>query len=118
MKPEKILFDVIPETPIVVLDEDYDEKNLAKHKARKTRIKLIPLEEETAENTANEQQTKDELLKRPKKYNGKRSKRDLVSAFGQDHVLTKRNPFIRQSTQFSSSVFTDAQLPRHYIYVK
>lgn len=103
-KSEKIYFDFVPETPIIVPDDG--------EKRKKPLIKLVPLSEELKDTDDEDVPSKDDLLKRPKKYHH-RVRRDT----GDDkHVLRKRNPYFRHAPHSSNDVQPTPQT--HYIYLK
>ncbi|KAM7360874.1 hadley [Cochliomyia hominivorax] len=103
-KPEKILFDIIPDKPLIVPED--------MHKHRKSHMKLVPLIEGfEVKDTDNEETTsKAELQKRPKKFH-RRIRRDA------SHVLHKRNPYFRHVPKVATG---DVQVQGQvqYVYVK
>ncbi|XP_058983053.1 uncharacterized protein LOC131804330 [Musca domestica] len=112
VESEKIYFDFLPETPLLIEDENGNVRS------RKTQFKLLPASQEVKDGDENSA-TKDKLLKRPKKYH-RRIRRDLAAAraSADDHVVrSKRNPFFRhQAPQNNADV--QQQVQTHYVYVK
>lgn len=105
-KPETLLFDIIPETPIIV-PEDME-------KTKTSYLKLEPLVKDSAELDITEDEgnaiKKQELQKRPKKYH----QRVRRNANG-DHLVRKRNPYFRHVPKIAADTPTQ-QI--QYIYVK
>lgn len=112
VESEKIYFDFLPETPLLIEDENGNVRS------RKTQFKLLPASQEVKDGDESSA-TKDKLLKRPKKYH-RRIRRDLAAAraSADDHVVrSKRNPFFRhQAPQNNADVQQPVQT--HYVYVK
>uniref|UniRef100_A0A1I8PBK2 Uncharacterized protein n=1 Tax=Stomoxys calcitrans TaxID=35570 RepID=A0A1I8PBK2_STOCA len=118
-KSEKIYFDFLPETPLMVNENDDGVKH------RRLHMKLVPLSEELKEaeeaaaadaaHDANAEPSKEELQKRPKKYH-RRVRRDTTGQSG--HVLRKRNPFFRQTSQNRADGQQEHTVQTHIIYIK
>ncbi|XP_061399067.1 uncharacterized protein LOC133334757 [Musca vetustissima] len=111
VESEKIYFDILPETPLLVEDEEGNVK------AHKIQYKLLPVSQEVHDEDATT--NKDKLLKRPKKFH-RRIRRDLAAiAAGADghSIRNKRNPYFRHHAPQN---IADVQQPvqTHYVYVK
>ncbi|XP_037954046.1 uncharacterized protein LOC119684152 isoform X1 [Teleopsis dalmanni] len=108
VKPTKIYFDVLSQTPVVV-DEDLSNK----YDTSKVRVEVISLLDKANQNeeskTDNEEHTKDVLNKRPKKY--RRQRRDTDT-----HVVQKRNPYYQignaQSTNSLTRPYKENEIAR------
>ncbi|XP_037948223.1 uncharacterized protein LOC119679759 isoform X2 [Teleopsis dalmanni] len=114
VKPTKIYFDVLSQTPVVV-DEDLSNK----YDTSKVRVEVISLLDKANQNeeskTDNEEHTKDVLNKRPKKY--RRQRRDTDT-----HVVQKRNPYYQignaQSTNSLTRPYKENEIARVPFYQK
>lgn len=102
-KPEKMLFDIIPQAPLIVAEDLV--------KPRKSHMKLIPLVDDVSEAKESNElaDSKSSLNKRPKKYHH-RVRRDL----SEEHQLRKRNPYFRHFPKVAG----DAAVSIQYVYVK
>ncbi|XP_037811214.1 uncharacterized protein LOC119603295 isoform X2 [Lucilia sericata] len=103
-KPEKMLFDIIPEKPLIVPED------MEKH--RKSHMKLVPLIDDFSvlkDMETEETPAKEELHKRPKKFH-----RRVRRSTNGEHIVRKRNPYFRHLPKVSGEVPTQVQ----YIYVK
>ncbi|KAI8130831.1 hypothetical protein FF38_07885 [Lucilia cuprina] len=103
-KPEKMLFDIIPEKPLIVPED------MEKH--RKSHMKLVPLIDDFSvlkDLETEEVSAKEELHKRPKKFH-----RRVRRSTNGEHIVRKRNPYFRHLPKVSGEVPTQVQ----YIYVK
>ncbi|XP_073815977.1 hadley [Musca autumnalis] len=106
---EKIYFDFLPETPLLVEDE------YGNVKPSRTQYKLQPASQD--EKQGDDSATiKDKLLKRPKKFH-RRVRRDLASGGEEQSVRTKRNPFFRHHAP-QNAADVQQHVQTHYVYVK